>query len=335
MFLSKRKNGIYYIYYEGSNGKRTSTSTKCKLKKDALEFFSKFSLQLKEEKNREFIPISLKQFSFEYLKYSESYHSWKTILTYKTTYNALIEYFTNIQLIELTKKKIEEYIQYRIRKGSLYCARKDLINIKASLNWGVQNNYLLENPAKSIKRIKVPERLPIFFSKEEFQTLIDAIDQQDFKDLIIFAVNTGLRQGELVNLRFKQIDFKGRTVILDNQFHITKSKKVRTVPLNETAYNIIHKRYTGNDDCYVFTLNGDNIKQDYVVHKFKQYVIDAGINPKLHFHSLRHTFASWLVQRGVSIFKVSKLLGHADVSTTQIYAHLNQIDLKDSVDLLN
>lgn len=334
MFLAKRK-GIYQIYYEGSNGKRTSVSTKTKYKSEALIFLSEFSNKIKEDNKRGFILISLEDFRSVYLKYSESYHTWRTTLTYKTTFNSLLKYFGNIPLSELTKIKIEEYIQFKIRNVSLYCARKDLINIKASLNWGLQNNYLLENPSKNIKRIKTPERLPKFFSKVEFQKLIDIIDKSDLRDLVIFAVNTGLRQSELLNLRFKQISFKDKLVILDNQEHITKSKKVRTIPLNETALNIIVHRYAGDLNSIVFTLEGDSIKQDFIVHKFKKYIRAADINPKLNFHSLRHTFASWLVQKGVSIFKVSKLLGHADVTTTQIYAHLNNEDLIGSVDLLN
>ncbi len=182
MFLAKRK-GIYQLYYTGLNGKRTSVSTKTKYKSEALKFLSEFSNNLKENYSREFISISLKDFRFEYLKYSESYHTWKTTLTYKTTFNFLLDFFGNVQLIDLTKKKIEEFILYRIRTSSIYSARKDLINIKASLNWGVQNNYLLSNPSNDIKRIKTPERLPLFFSKDEFNKLIDVIDNEDIKDL--------------------------------------------------------------------------------------------------------------------------------------------------------
>ena len=254
MFLSKRPNGIYYIYYEGSNGKRTRKTTKCTLKKNALEYLSKFSEKLKAEKEREFIPISLKEFSFEYLKYSESYHTWKTTLTYKTTFNAILKYYGNIQLVELDRKRIEEYIQYKIRNVSIYCARKDIINIKASLNWGVDNGYLINNSSQSIKRIKPPERLPLYFSKNEFNKLMDSIEDNHLKDLVLFAVNTGLRQGELINLRFNQINLKTKSLILNNQDFITKNKKVRTIPLNQTCYNIILNRIkNSNTEDIVYT----------------------------------------------------------------------------------
>jgi site-specific recombinase XerD len=85
----------------------------------------------------------------------------------------------------------------------------------------------------------------------------------------------------------------------------------------------------------VFTYQGKPIKQDFISKKFKKYVIKANLNPNLNFHSLRHTFASWLVQRGVSIYEVSKLLGHSDIKVTKIYSHLSAEDLRASVEKLN
>jgi site-specific recombinase XerD len=334
MFLSKNPKGIYYLYYKQANGKRTCVSTRSKRKPDALKFLTEFRINKEDEEQRKYISITLEKFRWEYLKYSESFHTYKTTLTYKTTFNMLLKYLGDIQLIDLTHKKIEEYIQFQIRTNSIHSGRKDLINIKASLNWAVQNNYLLENPSKSIKRIIPPQKLPLYYTREDFQKLLDVIDKEDVKDLVIFAVNTGLRQSELLNLQFRQVNFNNRTIILDNQTHITKSKRIRSVPLNETAFNIIQKRNNGREQN-VFTIRESGIKQDWIVHNFKKYVLKAKVNPKLHFHSLRHTFASWLVQKGISIYEVSKLLGHADIKTTEIYAHLRSDDLRNAVRVLD
>ena len=84
----------------------------------------------------------------------------------------------------------------------------------------------------------------------------------------------------------------------------------------------------------IFTLEGERILQDNLQDKFRKYVVASELNPKLTFHCLRHTFASWLVQKGVSIYEVSKLLGHADIKTTQIYAHLRSDDLRNAVERL-
>ena len=72
-----------------------------------------------------------------------------------------------------------------------------------------------------------------------------------------------------------------------------------------------------------------------MTHKFKSYVKKAEINPKLNFHSLRHTFASWLVQKGATIYDVSKLLGHSTIKSTEVYAHLRVDELRGAVERLN
>ena len=152
---------------------------------------------------------------------------------------------------------------------------------------------------------------------------------------LLFAVNTGMRQGEMITLEWSQVSFKDRIVILDNRNTLTKSKRVRTIPLNINSLQILRKREELKTTELVFTFSNNKIKPDYLSRKFKGYIKSAGLNLKLTFHSLCHTFASWLVQRGVSIYEVSKLLGHSDVKVTEIYSHLRAEDLRDSVNLLN
>ena len=135
-------------------------------------------------------------------------------------------------------------------------------------------------------------------------------------------------------MEWTQINCERKIVILDNQCHIKKGKKVRTLPLNNKSSHILEKRYKNKTSSSVFTYEGNPLSQDYLSHKFAGYVKKSELNKKLNFHSLRHTFASWLVQKGVSIYEVSKLLGHADITTTQIYAHLRSDDLRDAVERL-
>lgn len=124
-------------------------------------------------------------------------------------------------------------------------------------------------------------------------------------------------------------------MILDNRNNLTKSKKIRTVPLSVKALQILNSREQFRKNEFIFTQEGEGITQKFISKKFKSYVIKSKINSGLHFHSLRHTFASWLVQRGVSIYEVSKLLGHSDIKVTEIYAHLKPENLRNAVELLN
>ncbi len=335
MFLSKRSNGVWYVFYDKSQGKRTCISSKTKLKRDALKFLSNFEYEVNKRGQSKVIPISVKDYTFQFLKYSESVHSPKTTKAFKTTFKFWNEYVGGIQLSEVDSKKLADYFQERINNTSVYAARKDLINLSSMFSKAVQDNYLINNPCKGIKRFKIPEKQPLFFSNVDFQLLLNVIDDQLIKDIALFAVNTGLRQMEILSLEWNQINFKEHYFILDNRNHTTKSKKIRTIPLNITALQTLTDREQNKKGELVFTIDGNKLKQEYVSKNFKGFVLKANLNSNLNFHSLRHTFASWLVQRGVSIYEVSKLLGHSDIKVTEIYAHLRAEDLRDSVNLLN
>jgi integrase len=334
MFLSKRKNGFYYIYFDDIEGKRKAVSTKSKIKKEAIKFLSSFKLNLEEKQNNRVNDILLKEFIWEYLKYSESMHTWKTTSTYKTTFNSLIEIVGNVKLSSITQNILSDFINSKLRNSSVYVARKDLINLKASFNWGKNNNYILTNPANCIKRIIPPQKLPLFFSKEEFSSLLEVIDDEEFKSFVVFAVMTGMRRNEIIYLQWSQIDESRQQVMLDNQVFITKSKKVRVVYLNKIAMEILARK--NRTSSFVFTFNDKPFKEDYVTKHFKAYIKKLNVNQKLHLHNLRHTHASWLVQSGVPILNVSVLMGHADLKTTQIYSHLRDSDLKkNTAELIN
>jgi integrase len=334
MFLSKIKNGYYYVYYIDEQGRRNKISTKTKLKSEARKYLITFQSTFSKRKRVKLQPITLKQFRWNFLKHSESYHSWKTTLDYKSTFNELEKYFGDIMLTDFNQRSIEEFIQMKIRKVSLHTGRRHLINIKAMLNKAVAYGYIESSPAKNIKRIKLPERLPLFFTEDQFKKLIKVIDNDDWKNIVEFAVNTGLRQMEILNLHKRQFNKQDMMIILDNHYHTTKSRKIRNIPLNKKAFEIVARRTTEQKGELIFTLNGERILQDNLQDKFRKYVEDAQLNSKFTFHCLRHTFASWLVQKGVSIYEVSKLLGHADIKTTQIYAHLRSDDLRNAVKVL-
>ena len=245
-------------------------------------------------------------------------------------------HFGNVLISEITRNTLEEYFNKRIKNSSIFAARRDLINTSAAFNYAVNSGYLVTNPCKGIKRYKLLERQPLFYTKEDFNELLDAIDSEDLKDLVLFAVNTGMRQMELITLDWRQINFKDNFLTLDNNGYITKTKRIRTIPLNSVCVDILKRRYENSSFEYqnVFTLSGKPFEQEKLSKNFKSYIIKAKINNKLNFHSLRHTNASWLVQSGVSIYVVSKLLGHSNISTTEIYAHLRREDLRNAVNQL-
>ena len=336
MFLSKHSNGTYHIIYEKPDGRRGTKSTKETIKSKAIKKLNRFQVQLEDERTRSVIPIRFRLFTFTFLRSSEPYYTEKTINVYKTTFKSVLNYFGDILLTDLSTRDLEEYLLTRINKTSIYAARKDLANLSCCFNRAVRDGYLLKNPCQGIKRFRLPERQPSFYTKEEFARLLNAIDTEDIRDLVRVAVNTGLRQGELISLQWNQVNLERGLITLDNKTHITKTKRVRTLPINKPVNEVLTKRMQNRREShnFIFTFNNEPIEQKFLTRYFKRFVYKAGVNPKLNFHSLRHTFASWLVQGGISIYVVSKLLGHSDIKTTEIYSHLSSENFKNAVDSL-
>jgi site-specific recombinase XerD len=112
----------------------------------------------------------------------------------------------------------------------------------------------------------------------------------------------------------------------------TKQGKQRVVPLSDLAFHLLNSKSARRVSDYVFTLNGDKIPGTWATRKLKNYVYEAKLkDDRLHFHSLRHTFASLLIQDGVSLYEVQKLLGHSSIAVTQVYSHLQPTQLHDAV----
>lgn len=161
------------------------------------------------------------------------------------------------------------------------------------------------------------------------------MNNREWIEFSTVAVLTGMRLSELINLKWEAVDLINRIIHVRNtDTFTTKSKKSRVIPMNEYLYKLLAKRKEHAVCEYVFHKKMLKLDRLYVSKKFKKFVIDAGINPKLKFHSLRHTCASWLVQSGIDLYTVQKILGHSSVNVTARYAHLQQSQLSDAMNRL-
>jgi integrase len=183
----------------------------------------------------------------------------------------------------------------------------------------------------------VPEQSPSYFTKEHFEKFIARLEEEWFKEIVVFAVLTGLRRSEIVNLKWSKVDLQRGILMVESEGNFkTKQGRRRVVPLNQSAKDLLNAMHERNAEGYVFRFEGAKIEPGLLSHKFKDCLRRTNLDKKeLHFHSLRHTFASWLVQNSVSIYAVKELLGHTDVKTTQIYSHLSGSSLQNEVNLIN
>jgi integrase len=243
----------------------------------------------------------------------------------------------DVVLGKLTARHWDIYRIERLRHVSPISVNIELRTLRAFLNTAIRWGNLEHNPFSKQPFATVSEQTSTFFTREDFQKLITVIKQPWLKETVIFTVLTGLRRGELINLQWQDVDLQRRVItIQSNPTFRTKQGKKRVLPLNETAFQLLASKHSKDVGEYVFMVRGKQIAEDWLSQLFKRAVREAGLNDKLHWHSLRSSFASWLVINGVSIYAVSKLLGHSSVAITQKhYAHLATENLHSDVNKIS
>lgn len=180
---------------------------------------------------------------------------------------------------------------------------------------------------------KFDNRRQRFLTQTEAQQLLEELAEKSplWHDITLFALQTGLRASEIFRLRKSHVSFENQLLyVFDGKNHITRS-----LPLTSTAQKILRKRLPSSPEGFFFTCNGRPIKQ--AGKPFRQVVeqcFNSGVTDRRNrvvFHTLRHTFASWLVQSDTPLTVVGSLLGHKTQIMTQRYAHLNSSQLQKAV----
>ena len=183
-------------------------------------------------------------------------------------------------------------------------------------------------------------------NSDQLSLISEQLKSNVVKDVVVFAFYTGMRLDEIVNLRWKNIDLKNRVITVGDESFTTKGRNQRFIPINDALTSVISLRerkrkifsikHTDDNRDFVFCKSdGSKFTGDYFSRRFKRACKSAGIDKSIHFHSLRHSFASNLVQKGTPLYTIKELLGHASVSTTEIYSHLNMDSLREAIEKLD
>jgi site-specific recombinase XerD len=339
MFIGKRKNGYYFIeYLDEATGVPKRVSTKTKIKKEAFRFLSDFETNLKKTPKKNFILLSA--FQSEYLNFIKKTYSGSYLRSVTLSFRQMIKFTGDITLsqvgVRICQQFISESYNRTIKGAELYHR-----TLKAGLSRAVEWGYLSENPFKKVKLPRSKKTFPLFISEGELYQIMDKTLNNELKDLFFLAFNTGMRLGEIINLKWNSVSIPEQTITISNDEHFsTKSRKDRIVPMNIRLVDTLKERrpkmiWLGQENFVFHMKPGIKFNADYVTKQFKKAVINSDLNKGIHFHTLRHSFASNLVQRGASLYVVKELLGHEDISTTQIYSHLKKENLVEAICLLN
>lgn len=206
-----------------------------------------------------------------------------------------------------------------------------LASLRQFFLWQIGNEVRLDNPCQDIKNPKVTKSLPKTLSEADITRLLDTPNITTVRGLrdkamleVMYAC--GLRVSELVNLSLEQVNLNAGWLQITG-----KGNKTRLIPLGEYAQNALQdylirrgELLSGKSDCQAvfLTEQGGYMTRHNFWHMIKKYAILADINTDISPHTLRHAFATHLVNHGADLRSVQLLLGHSDLSTTQIYTHV-------------
>ncbi len=260
--------------------------------------------------------------------------SSNSIEAYRRDIEIFLEYFsTKTNLDEISRHDISNYIRsLKENNYAITSITRKISSIKSFFKWACTTNYAKNNPAQLIELPKRPKKLPKVMTLKDIEEILSH-DLSKLEAVILeLLYSCGFRVSELVNLKMTDINLKARYVLC-----FGKGSKERLVPIGEKAITKINE-YLPERDFIIkknkldtkFLLLHENgrlvTRQDIynLVHSQGE-IIHKNISP----HTLRHSFATHLLENGADLRVVQELLGHSDVATTQLYTHISKKRLKE------
>ncbi len=265
--------------------------------------------------------------------------SENTLSAYSSDLRIFAKWLAEKPMLEVDGVELSSFLASRYEQGiGDRSTARILSSLRRFYGYYLRENSIKIDPTSLIESPHIGRPLPVSLSEQDVELLLYAPEVTHalgFRDraMLEMLYATGLRVSELVNLKFEQISFRQGVVRI-----IGKGNKERLVPVGEEAMSWLEnymvqarKTIIGERQCdYLFVTNrADGMTRQAFWHIIKRHAKKAGINKELSPHTLRHAFATHLLNHGADLRVVQLLLGHADLSTTQIYTHIARERLKD------
>jgi integrase/recombinase XerD len=267
--------------------------------------------------------------------------SSNTLAAYRADLTALARWLTerHVQITRTSRADLQDFIAWRVHAGARpRSTARQLSSFRRFFRYLMRENEIREDPTAQIAMPKIGRSLPKSLSEEEVESLLaapvvnDPLGSRD-RTMLEVLYATGLRVSELVNLRHGQVNLTQGVIRI-----LGKGNRERLIPLGEEAVRWLNEFARGargeilleRQTDYLFpTRRGDRMTRQAFWHIIKRYARKAGVAKELSPHTLRHAFATHLLNHGADLRVVQMLLGHSDLSTTQIYTHVARERMKE------
>jgi len=264
--------------------------------------------------------------------------SKNTLAAYRSDLKIFNKWLAGKSFISVKSKHIQDYFSDRQKNniGSSTQARI-LTCLHSFYEYLLANQLIKKDPTEQLSQPKLEKKLPVFLNIQEVEKLLEApsssslFGQRD-RAMLELLYSCGLRVSELINLSYHNINLKEEFIRIHG-----KGNKERALPMGEMAIDYLMKYETnvrpmllknGQSDSYFLSNRGSAMSRQNFFYIIKAYANQVGIDKPLSPHSLRHAFATHLVQKGADLRSVQLMLGHSDISSTQLYTHIQNTQLK-------
>jgi len=264
--------------------------------------------------------------------------SKNTLAAYRSDLKIFNKWLAEKSFISVNSKQIQDYFSDRQKNniGSSTQARI-LTCLHSFYQYLLANQLIKKDPTEQFSQPKLEKKLPVFLNIQEVEKLLEApsssslFGQRD-RAMLELLYSCGLRVSELINLSYHNINLKEEFIRIHG-----KGNKERVLPMGEVAIDYLMKYETnarpmllknGQSDSYFLSNRGSAMSRQNFFYIIKAYANQVGIDKPLSPHSLRHAFATHLVQKGADLRSVQLMLGHSDISSTQLYTHIQNAQLK-------
>lgn len=258
-----------------------------------------------------------------------------TVSGYIADVSSFALYYSHLDITALETEDITSYLEFLKESGRKASAvSRSLASLRAFYKFLYEKGITEKNHALSAHYEKTERKLPEILTPAEINSLFSVLQRYDFKgkrDRAIFEVMyaTGMRASEIVTLKKSDVNFRWKRI------NCVSGSKKRTIPLHREALDVL-REYTG--DCRLFLKNtkllfvnssGEQMSRQGLWKLIKEYAKKAGIKKNITPNMLRHSFAAHLLANGADLKSVQEMLGHSDISTTQIYSGIEKSRIAD------
>lgn len=272
--------------------------------------------------------------------------SENSVVSYESDIQKLMAFVESViphkKPADITLQDLQEFLKYLSEFHFTETTQSRIISgIKHFFKFLILENYIQNNPAELLETPRVKRKLPVFLSVEEIDIMLAQIDRstpEGERNLAMLETmySCGLRVSELISLKISDLHRNEGYISV-----VGKGDKQRLVPIGKSALRLIdnylqhHRNHItikkNNEDMIFLSKRGGPITRQMVFYVIKDLAEKAGIKKTLSPHTLRHSFATHLVEGGADLRAVQEMLGHESITTTEIYTHLDQHYLRENI----